>query len=317
MSDLIRIYVHPEDASPERADKVISAFLAEEVSRSRLEESFKLGKVKMGGSPIIKKHKLFAGDEVEIEIPEPLPVEVVPVDIPVEILYEDDDVVVVNKPAGMTVHPGSGTGEDTLVHAMMHHTGGKLSMAAGAMRPGIVHRLDKETSGAMIMAKTDNAYYRLVELFSEREIDKRYLAIVCGVPTIRSGVIRKPIGRHPSFRTKMCVCDEANGRDACTEWYMQEKFGNKASLMSCKIYTGRTHQIRVHLTDMGFPILGDYTYSFQKNKMKEIPAPERVMLHAFKLAMPHPVKENEFIDVEATPPEDFRNLLDTLKKTYL
>ncbi|MBE6414851.1 MAG: RluA family pseudouridine synthase [Verrucomicrobiaceae bacterium] len=317
MSDLIRIYIHPEEASPERADKAISAFLAEEVSRSRLEESFKLGKVKMDGSPIIKKHKLFAGDKVEIEIPEPLPVEVVPVDIPVEILYEDDDVVVVNKPAGMTVHPGSGTGEDTLVHAMMHHTKGKLSMAAGAMRPGIVHRLDKETSGAMIMAKTDNAYYRLVELFSEREIDKRYLAIVCGVPTIRSGIIRKPIGRHPSFRTKMCVCDEANGRDACTEWYMQEKFGNKASLMSCKIYTGRTHQIRVHLTDMGFPILGDYTYSFQKNKMKEIPAPERVMLHAFKLAMPHPTKEDEFIEVEATPPEDFRNLLDTLKKTYL
>ena len=317
MSDLIRIYIHPEDASPERADKAVAAFLAEEVSRSRLEESFRKGKVKINGEPIVKKHKLFAGDEVEIEIPDPLPSEVVPVDIPVEILYEDDDVVVVNKPAGMTVHPGSGTGDDTLVHAMMHHTSGKLSMAGGSMRPGIVHRLDKETSGVMIMAKTDNAYYRLVELFSEREIDKRYLAIACGVPTVRSGVIRKPIGRHPSFRTKMCVCDEANGRDACTEWFLQEKFGNKAALFSCKIHTGRTHQIRVHLSDMGFPILGDYTYSFQKNKMKEIPAPERVMLHAFKLAMPHPTKEGEFIDVEAQPPKDFSSLLETLKNTYI
>ncbi len=317
MSDLIRKYIHPEDAPPARADKAVAAFLAEEVSRSRLEESFKKGKVKINGEPIVKKHKLFAGDEVEIEIPEPLPSEVVPVDIPVEILFEDDDVVVVNKPAGMTVHPGSGTGEDTLVHAMMHHTSGKLSMAGGAMRPGIVHRLDKETSGVMIMAKTDNAYYRLVELFSEREIDKRYLAIACGVPTIRSGVIRKPIGRHPSFRTKMCVCDEANGRDACTEWFLQEKFGNKAVLFSCKIHTGRTHQIRVHLSDMGFPILGDYTYGFQKNKMKEISAPERVMLHAFKLAMPHPTKDDEFIDVEAQPPKDFSSLLETLKNTYI
>ncbi len=317
MSDLIRTYVHPEDAQPERADKAVAAFLSEEVSRSRLEESFKLGKVKIDGEPIIKKRKLFAGEVVEIEIPEPLPSEVVPVDIPVEILFEDDDVVVVNKPAGMTVHPGSGTGEDTLVHAMMHHTGGKLSMAGGSMRPGIVHRLDKETSGAMIMAKTDNAYYRLVELFSERELDKRYLAIVCGVPTIRSGIIRKSIGRHPSFRTKMCVCDDANGRDACTEWYLQEKFGNKASLISCKIYTGRTHQIRVHLTDMGFPILGDYTYSFQKNKMKEISAPERVMLHAHKLSVAHPTKAGEVIKVEATPPKDFSDLLDTLKKTYI
>ncbi len=317
MSDLIRTYVHPEDAKPDRADKLVAAFLADEVSRSRLEESFRLGKVKINGEPIVKKRKLFGGDTVEIEIPEPPPSEVAPVDIPVEILFEDDDVVVVNKPAGMTVHPGSGTGEDTLVHAMMHHTGGRLSMAGGAMRPGIVHRLDKETSGAMIMAKTDAAYYRLVEMFSERELDKRYLAIVCGVPTVRSGVIRKAIGRHPSFRTKMCVCDSANGRDACTEWYLSEKFGNKAALIECKIHTGRTHQIRVHLSDMGFPILGDYTYSFQKNKLKEIEPPARVMLHAYKLALAHPTKDGEFIDVEAAAPKDFSDLLQTLKKTYI
>lgn len=317
MSDLIRKYVHPEGAAPDRADKLVAAFLAAEVSRSRLEESFRAGKVKIAGLPIAKKRKLEAGEEVEIELPEPAPSAVNPVDIPVEVLFEDDDVVVVNKPAGMTVHPGSGTGEDTLVHAMAHHTGGKLSMAGGAMRPGIVHRLDKETSGVMIMAKTDKAYYRLVEMFAARELDKRYIAIVCGVPTVRSGVIRKPIGRHPSFRTKMCVCDESNGRDACTEWVLDETFGNKASLISCKIHTGRTHQIRVHMSDMGFPILGDYTYSFQKNKLKEIPAPERVMLHAHKLRLEHPVKEGTIIDVEAEPPADFKAVLDILKHTYL
>lgn len=317
MSDLRRLYTHPEGAPPQRADKAVAAFLAGEVSRSRLEESFKLGKVKIGGEPIEKKFRLAGGETLEIEIPEPPPSEVEPVEMPVEILFEDEFVVVVNKPAGMTVHPGSGTGADTLVHAMMHHTGGKLSMAGGAMRPGIVHRLDKETSGAMILAKTDAAYYRLVEMFSAREIDKRYLAIVSGVPTVRSGVISKPIGRHPSFRTKMCVLGGEGGRDARTEWFLREKFGNKASLMECKIHTGRTHQIRVHMSDMGFPILGDYTYSFQKNKLKEIEPPQRVMLHAYRLALRHPIIEGADIEVDARPPQDFALLLEILRKTYI
>lgn len=310
----IRQYTHPEDAPPSRADKAIALFFADVVSRSRLEESFKEGKVKIDGEPIVKKYELRGGDVVEIELPEPIATEVNPVDIPVEILFEDDDVVVVNKPAGMTVHPGSGTGEDTLVHAMMFHCKGKLSMAGGAMRPGIVHRLDKETSGVMIMAKNDNAYYRLVEMFSERELDKEYIAIASGVPTVRSGTIRKPIGRHPSFKTKMCISEA--GRDAHTEWYLTERFGNKASLISCKIFTGRTHQIRVHLTDLGFPIMGDYTYKFQKNKFKEITAPERVMLHAYRLRLPHPTKDGEEIDICAEPPKDFSDLLETLRKTY-
>ncbi len=311
----IRTYTHPEDAPPSRADKAVSTFLSEVVSRSRLEESFKAGKVKINGEAIAKKYELRAGDTVEIELPPPLVTEVKPVNIPVEILFEDDDVVAVNKPAGMTVHPGSGTGEDTLVHAMMYHCKGKLSMAGGAMRPGIVHRLDKETSGAIIMAKTDNAYYRLVEMFANRELDKEYLAIASGSPTVRSGVIRKPIGRHPVFKTKMCISEA--GRDAHTEWTLEEKFGDsKASLISCKIFTGRTHQIRVHLSDLGFPILGDYTYKFQKNKFKEIPAPERVMLHARKLALPHPTKSDVEINIDATPPKDFLDLLELLRKTY-
>ncbi len=314
--DLLRRYVHPQDAAPERADKAVAAFLSNEVSRTRLEESFRAGKVRINGRSIQKKHRLEPGQEVEIELPPPPPTEVSPVDIPVEVLYEDGDVVVVNKPAGMTVHPGSGTSDDTLVHAMMHHTNGNLSLAGGVMRPGIVHRLDKETSGVMILAKTDNAYYRLVEMFSSRALDKRYIAICCGVPTVRSGVIRKPIGRHPSFKTRMCISDDANGRDAHTEWFLEEKFGNKASLISCKIYTGRTHQIRVHMSDLGFPILGDYIYGFQKNKLKEIPAAQRVMLHAYKLSLDHPTKPGVRIDVQARPPRDFLDTVEILRKTY-
>lgn len=312
----IRVYTHPEGAPNMRADKAAAAFLSNEVSRSRLEESFRAGLVKIAGEPILKKREIRPGDSMEIELPEPLASEVKPADIPVEILYEDGDIAVVNKPAGMTVHPGSGTGEDTLVHAMLHHTNGKLSTAGGSMRPGIVHRLDKETSGAMVMAKNDAAYYRLVELFSKRRINKIYRAIICGVPTIRSGSIRKPIGRHPSFRTKMCVTDDSNGRDARTDWFVEEKFGNAAALVSCKIYTGRTHQIRVHMSDFGFPILGDYTYSFQKNKLKLIAPPQRVMLHAYKLEFPHPIKSGKIVSAEAPPPKDFSDLIDELKKAY-
>ena len=314
MSD-IRQYVHPKSLPPMRADKAVAAFLSSETSRSRLEESFRSGGVRMNGTPVSKKFEVRAGDVLEIKMPPSPETEITPVDIPVEILYEDEDVVVVNKPAGMTVHPGSGTGADTLVHAMMHRCGGNLSFAGGTMRPGIVHRLDKETSGALIMAKNDNAYFRLVEIFSKRMLDKEYLAIASGVPTGGSGVINKPIGRHPTFKTKMCVIE--TGRDARTEWVLVEKFGGRASLLSCKIRTGRTHQIRVHLKDLGFPIFGDYTYGFQKNKFREIPAPQRVMLHARRLSLEHPTQRGKSIDVEAPPPEDFSELLNTLRNTYI
>ncbi len=307
-------YTHPEGAETMRADKALAAFLSDKVSRSKLLESFAAGKVKMGGQPIVKKQPLSAGDVLEVELPEPPPSSVEPVEIPVEILYEDDDVVVVNKPAGMTVHPGSGTGNDTLVHAMTAHC--KLSLAGGAMRPGIVHRLDKETSGAMILAKTDAAYYALVNMFSERELEKEYLALISGVPSVRSGCIKKNIGRHPSFRTKMCVCDDSLGRDAYTEWFVEQKFGAKAALVRCKIHTGRTHQIRVHMTDLGFPILGDYSYKFQKNKFKEIEPPPRVMLHAEHLRLPHPVREGVEIDVRAPLPPDFQKVIADLTEHY-
>jgi len=308
------VYIHPEDANPVRADKALAEYFKNVASRTKLESSFYDGKVTLDGNAISKKFILNAGDEVLIELPPPPMSEINPVDIPVEILFEDDDIIVVNKAAGMVVHPGSGTGEDTLVHAMQFHCKGKLSQAGGAMRPGIVHRLDKETSGIMIMAKTDNAYYRLVEMFSERSVDKEYLALICGQPAIRSGTIKKPIGRHATFKTKMCVCDIQNGRDARTDWEQIESYGNFAAYLKCKIYTGRTHQIRVHLSDLGYPILGDYTYAYQKTKYKQIPPPDRVMLHAYSLKLDHPLNPEKKLEFTANPPKDFLDLIENLKE---
>ncbi|MBO6102495.1 MAG: RluA family pseudouridine synthase [Opitutales bacterium] len=314
MTDSTRLYVHPEGGEPVRVDKALAAFFAGEISRSRLEESFEKGEVKIGGKAVAKREILTGGEEVEVVLPALPPASVSPVDIPVEVLYEDDDIAVVNKPAGMTVHPGSGTGEDTLCHAMMFKCGGNLSLAGGALRPGIVHRLDKETSGVMVMAKTDRAYYSLVEIFSRREIEKYYLALVCGSPSVRSGTVQKPIGRHPEFRTKMCVCDEATGREARTDWELAEGFSTLAALLKCRIYTGRTHQIRVHLSSIGYPILGDYVYGFQKNKIKQIDPPKRVMLHSYSLKLRHPIDPSKTVEVSALPPPDFIEIVKTLRE---
>ena len=310
-----RTYTHPEGAEEMRADKALSAFLSGEISRTRLEDSFKSGKVLLNGTPIAKKYLLKVGDEVTVEIPDAPKTVVEPVDIAVEVLFEDEDIVVVNKPSGMTVHPGSGTADDTLVHAMMHICNGKLSLAGGSMRPGIVHRLDKETSGVMVMAKSDEAYYKLVEAFSQRLTHKEYLALTSGAFHVSNGSIQKPIGRDPVHKTKMCISEGPDARDARTDWRVLDSYGGRASLVACRIFTGRTHQIRVHMSDMGHPIFGDYTYKFQRNKFREIPPPERVMLHSWKLELPHPAS-GELMTFEAPPPEDFKNLAKLLKETY-
>ena len=310
-----RTYTHPEGAEEMRADKALSAFLSGEISRTRLEDSFKSGKVLLNGTPIAKKYLLKVGDEVTVEIPDAPKTVVEPVDIAVEVLFEDEDIVVVNKPSGMTVHPGSGTADDTLVHAMMHICNGKLSLAGGSMRPGIVHRLDKETSGVMVMAKSDEAYYKLVEAFSQRLTHKEYLALTSGAFHVSNGSIQKPIGRDPVHKTKMCISEGPDARDARTDWRVLDSYGGRASLVACRIFTGRTHQIRVHMSDMGHPIFGDYTYKFQRNKFREISPPERVMLHSWKLELPHPAS-GELMTFEAPPPEDFKNLAKLLKETY-
>lgn len=308
------LYIHPEDASPCRADKALAEYFKAVTSRTKLEKCFEENKVLLDGQAIPKKFMLNPNDEVSVELPPPPATEIEGVDIPMDILFEDEYIVVINKPAHMVVHPGSGTGPDTVVHAMQFHTKGKLSRAGGSLRPGIVHRLDKETSGVMVLAKTDQAYYNLVEMFSNREVHKEYLAIISGIPTVRSGTIHKAIGRHPAFKTKMCVCDSINGRDAHTDWNIEETFGNLATLVRCKIHTGRTHQIRVHMTDLGFPIMGDYTYSFQKNRFKNITPPLRVMLHAEKISFEHPILKDKFMEFTAPIPQDFKDLIKELKE---
>ncbi len=307
------LYIHPDDFVPMRADKALAMYFSEQISRTKLEECFKDGKVIFDDKPIVKKFMLNAGDEVLVELPPPPATEIEGVDIPVEVVFEDEHIIVINKEVGMVVHPGSGTGNDTLVHAMQFYTKGNLSKAGGSMRPGIVHRLDKETSGIMVLAKTDKAYYKLVDMFSKRLVEKEYLALISFVPHVRSGSIMKPIGRHPAFKTKMGVCEAGIGRHAHTDWNIEETYSNIACLVRCAIHTGRTHQIRVHMSDMGHPILGDYTYSFQKNRFKDLEPPQRVMLHAERISFEHPIFEGQFIDLKTTPPQDFLDLKETLK----
>ncbi len=291
----------PEGVFMERADKLLAAHFTQ-WSRSRLQEVFDEGKVLLDGKPISKKLRVSAGQTILLAEPAekiPLPK---PVDIPLEILYEDEHIVVVNKRPGMVVHPGNATGEDTMVHALLHHTGGKLTASAGEVRPGVVHRLDKETSGVIIFAKSDRAYRPLTRAFAGHKLDKQYIALVRGRPALLSGVLRGNIDRHPSNRTKMTVREDG-GRESRTDWAMEEAFGKRFALLRCWLHTGRTHQIRTHLSDMGFPILGDALYGDKARADDPFNAP-RVMLHSERLTIAHPVTKEEMTFV-APPPRDF------------
>ena len=303
----------PAGDDPERADRVLSANFPE-LSRSRWQAAFDDGRVTLGGKPIEKNTQLRPGDTVEFVMPRPAPTSVTAQKIPLDILFEDEHIVVVNKAAGMVVHPGAGTGEDTLVHALLWHTKGKLAPAGGALRPGIVHRLDKDTSGAIIAAKTDEAYFALIRAFTEREPDKRYVALCAGRPQLLSGVCRERIDRHPNNRVKMAVC-ESGGKDARTDWAVDERFGERAVLVRCKLHTGRTHQIRVHLEHLGHPILGDHTYGrFAEKFYGGLPAP-RVMLHAASVSFAHPVTGKP-LAIEAPLPADFLALAEALREKF-
>jgi 23S rRNA pseudouridine1911/1915/1917 synthase len=209
------------------------------------------------------------------------------------------------------VHPGAGTGEDTLVHALLSHCEGELSGIGGVERPGIVHRLDRETSGVMLVAKTDAAHRGLSEQFSERSLQKEYLALVTGAPSLLSGSIRKAIGRNTSHRHKMAVVEDG-GRDAHTDWEVVEKFGSIATLVRCIIHTGRTHQIRVHMKSLGHILLGDEVYGWKKDpRLPKQPA--RVMLHAEHLIVTHPIT-GKTLDLRAPLPKDFKAMVAALKK---
>jgi 23S rRNA pseudouridine1911/1915/1917 synthase len=251
-----------------------------------------------------------AGDAIEFAFPETKPAELKPADIPLDVLFEDKHLLVVNKPAGMIVHPGVGTGEDTLVHALLAHCAGSLSGVGGVERPGIVHRLDKETTGLIVVAKNDSAHRALSDQFAERTLRKEYLALVAGAPDLLSGTIDRAIGRHPVHRHRMTTGE--GGKPARTDWTRVEAFEKIASLLRCRIHTGRTHQIRVHLKSIGHVIFGDDTYGWKADARLAL-RPERVMLHAEHLVIAHPVSGKE-LDLRAPLPGDFEAQLVQLRQ---
>jgi 23S rRNA pseudouridine1911/1915/1917 synthase len=285
----------------------LDAWLAEEEpehSRARWQALIKEGCVTVNGGSIKPNHKLREGDRVEWNIPEAVPVETLPEEMPLDILYEDRDIIVINKPAGLVVHPAAGNESGTLVNALLHHCR-DLAGIGGERRPGIIHRLDKDTSGVMVIAKNETAMNELARQFKERETDKEYLAVVRGAPFPPRGTVETTIGRHPIHRKKMAV-NVRNGKAAVSHYEVQEAF-NEASLVRVKIETGRTHQIRVHMAYIKHPIIGDEVYG----RSFHIKAP-RQMLHAAKLSLNHP-DGGERMTFDAPLPDDMDALLRRLR----
>ncbi|MEO7798315.1 MAG: RluA family pseudouridine synthase [Opitutaceae bacterium] len=295
-----------------RADKILSRAFPEH-SRVAFQRAFDSGLVRFRGVAIKRDTSVFGGDVLEFEFPEVKPAELRAVDIPLDVIFEDKHMLAINKPAGMVVHPGVATGEDTLVHALLSHCAGSLSGIGGVERPGIVHRLDRETSGIILVAKNDVAHRGLAEQFQERSLQKEYLALVAGAPGLLSGSIRKSIGRNKQHRHKMAVVEEEDGgKEAHTDWQVVEQFGKIATLIRCTIHTGRTHQIRVHMKALGHVILGDVIYGWKPDgRLSKQPA--RVMLHAEHLVFAHP-KTGKELDLRASLPTDFEAQLAQLRK---
>ncbi len=301
----------PEGIHRERADKVLAAGFPG-FSRTALQRAFDAGRVLRAGIAVGKRESVSGGDVLRFSLPAVKPSAIKPVPIPLEVLFEDAAILAINKASGQVVHPGAGTGEDTLVHALLAHCRGGLSGIGGVERPGIVHRLDRETSGLIVVAKTDPAHRELARQFRDREVTKDYLALVFGVPELLSGSIVDSIGRHPVHRHKMAVCPEGRGRPACTRWERVEVYGKTASLLRCRILTGRTHQIRVHLSSRGHPLLGDAVYGY-RDAAREGPMPPRIMLHAERIGFRHPLT-GEAMQLSAPPPADFRGMVAALRR---
>ena len=304
--------VVPPGTSPDRADKVIAHAFPEH-SRVAVQRALEAGLVSRNGGVIGKSDTVRAGDTVAFSMPAVRKASMKAAAIPLEILHEDRHLLALSKPAGMVVHPGAGTREDTLVHALLAHCAGTLSGIGGVERPGIVHRLDRETSGVIIVAKNDQAHRELAKQFAARTVVKEYLALVAGVPRLMSGTILKPIGRNVRHRHKMAVVEEGHGgRSSWTDWTLVERYGDMAALVSCTLHTGRTHQIRVHMSSLGHSLLGDAAYGWKANsRMKR--QPNRVMLHAARLSLRHP-KTGRILDLQAPLPPDFKAQVKALKE---
>jgi 23S rRNA pseudouridine1911/1915/1917 synthase len=305
----VQSYTVPEGIRRVRADKVLATAFPDH-SRTALQRAFDAGLVSSRGAPIKRDHPVDAGDVLEFSFPDTTPATLRPVDIPLDVLFEDKHMLAINKAPGMVVHPGAATGEDTLVHALLAHCAGSLSGIGGVERPGIVHRLDKETTGVIVVAKTDAAHRALADQFATRSLTKEYVALVAGVPQLLSGTIDRAIARHPVHRHRMTVGE--GGRPARTAWERVEAFGDIAACVRCQIFTGRTHQIRVHLKSIGHPILGDALYGWKPDP-RLAQQPGRVMLHAEHLVLAHPVS-GKVLDFRAPLPKDFVAIMKALRK---
>jgi len=303
-------YIVPEGAKKARIDKILTEAYPD-FSRADFHRAFEAKRVFADGVAVSKNRKISSGAVIRFSMVPRAQLPLEPIDLRLPVVYEDDALIVVNKPAGLITHAGAGAAEPPLVHGLLFLCGGNLSRLGGEDRPGIVHRLDRETSGLIAAAKTDPAHAGLAAVFKERSIVKEYLALVCGIPSLLSGSVSKPIERHPAHRHKMRVSRAGEGRDARTDWQLLGT--NKArdyALLRCRIHTGRTHQIRVHLQSIGHPILGDATYGFRSAKRLGEP-PMRVMLHSEHLAFQHPLT-GKSLDFRQSPPDDMQAFMKDL-----
>ena len=294
------------DRAGERADQLV-ARLVPELTRSAAQRLLEEGAVTLAGRPVKKSYKTAPGDVLEVALPEPEPVDVRPQDIPLDVVYEDADVIVVNKPVGMVVHPAAGHPDGTLVNALLYHCGDSLSGINGALRPGIVHRIDRDTSGLVIAAKNDAAHLSLAAQLQDHSLYREYEAVCVGGMREDAGTVDAPIGRHPVDRKKMAI-DRKNGREAVTHWQVLERYPGHTYLR-CRLETGRTHQIRVHLASIGHPLLGDTVYGAKK----PVPGLAGQCLHARRLTFTHP-RTGERLTVECPRPGWFEAVLDKLRK---
>ena len=297
--------LHP-DIPGERLD----AFLAravENLTRSGAQKLIEEGCVLLGGKPAKKNDKLKLGDEITVTIPEPKEVDIVPTEMALDIVYEDDDLLVLNKPKGLVVHPAAGHSDDTLVNGLLFALGDQLSGINGELRPGIVHRIDKDTSGLLAVAKNDFAHRILASQLKDHTMARTYEAIVCGSFREDSGMVNAPIGRHPSDRKKMCVT-ERNSKEAVTHWEVVARYRGYTHVR-CRLETGRTHQIRVHMAHIGHPILGDTVYGHKKPELGQ----SSQCLHAGALCFRHPRDERPVM-VFAPLPEYFTQVIEKLER---
>ena len=296
-------------ASEESKNQRLDAFLASSLdglTRSQATRLIESGEVAVDGRAVSKSYKLAGGEDIAVTLPEPEPVEAVPQDIPLDVVYEDADVIVVNKPSGMVVHPAPGHPDGTLVNALLYHCAGTLSGVGGALRPGIVHRIDRDTSGLIIAAKNDAAHQYLSAQLADHTLARTYECIVVGKLREDRGTVNAPIARHPTDRKRMAVV--AGGREAVTHWEVIARYPGYTHVR-CRLETGRTHQIRVHMAYIGHPILGDTVYGAKK----EVPGLTGQCLHAVGLRFLHP-RTHEVVELFCPLPEEFTRMLQKIRK---